>query len=206
MDADLMLVGEAPGKSEELEGSPFVGRSGEFLDDVFEILDIQRENLRLTNAVMCRPTEEDNPNRNREPTDPEIKECKERLLQEIYHVDPIVIVAMGSWACRALLGNTKMSSVRGEMTHFSIPSREKGKLDYTVLVTWHPSYVLRKLDSRTNEYPPIKGGHHLATGRHPYYQFVWSLIRAQATIDFQRALYYGEPITDFMAEFVRYVV
>jgi uracil-DNA glycosylase len=206
LNADIMIIGEAPGRHDEKTGMPFTGQSGELLDDVLSIIDIDRSSIRITNAVMCRPCDHDNWKKSIAPTDAEVKACRPRLYEEIYHVDPLLIIAMGTHAAKALLGNVSIGSVRGEVAAFTIPSRVKGNLTYEAMITWHPSYVNRKLDSRTDDYPSITNGHKLAQGTHPYYQFVWSLVRAQAVVDYIQAQYTGSQISSYIKDVAKYVV
>lgn len=106
-DADLLLVGEAPGKNEDEQGKPFVGKSGDILDDV-----LQANNLptpRITNTVRCRPPD------NRDPRTGEIENCNAYLMKEIDLVDPDVIVPLGRIATSAILGdNLSITEIAGD--------------------------------------------------------------------------------------------
>ena len=96
-DADLLFVGEAPGASEDEQGEPFVGRSGEVLDETLREQGLDREAVRITNCVRCRPPE------NRDPTDAELANCRPYLASEIEQVDPAVIVTLGKVPSEHLL-------------------------------------------------------------------------------------------------------
>ena len=99
-DADVLFVGEAPGAQEDANGEPFVGRSGSVLDEQLRIVGLDRETVRITNCVRCRPPE------NRDPTTDELGNCRGYLEAEIARVDPEVIVTLGKVPAEHLLGRT----------------------------------------------------------------------------------------------------
>lgn len=129
-DVDLALVGEAPGDTELRWGRPFVGPAGTLLDQALEAAGIDREQLFLTNAVLCRPDP------HRAPTAAELRCCRGRLLQELRARSPRVIVAMGSSALKTLLNKQKLGENRGQTFHSE-------ELDCLVVPTWHTAYALR---------------------------------------------------------------
>lgn len=96
-DADLLLVGEAPGAHEDAGGEPFIGRSGDVLDEVLAANRVDRADLRITNCVRCRPPE------NRDPHVDELASCREHLDREVAHVDPDLVVALGKVPAEHLL-------------------------------------------------------------------------------------------------------
>jgi len=96
-DADLLFVGEAPGEQEDREGEPFVGRSGDILDEVLGAHGLDRAAVRITNCVRCRPPD------NRDPRTEELENCREYLEAEILGVDPAVIVTLGKVPSEHLL-------------------------------------------------------------------------------------------------------
>ncbi|RKD98400.1 uracil-DNA glycosylase [Halopiger aswanensis] len=96
-DADVLFVGEGPGAQEDAEGEPFVGRSGTVLDEQLRTVGLDRETVRITNCVRCRPPE------NRDPTDEELEHCRGYLETEIDLVDPDVIVTLGKVPSEHLL-------------------------------------------------------------------------------------------------------
>lgn len=96
-DADLLIVGEAPGEREDEEGEPFVGRSGTQLDEKLRENGIGREEVRITNCVRCRPPE------NRDPTKEELENCRGYLEREIELVDPALIMTVGKVPTEHLL-------------------------------------------------------------------------------------------------------
>ncbi|MWV38655.1 uracil-DNA glycosylase [Natrialba sp. INN-245] len=96
-DADVVFVGEGPGANEDAEGEPFVGRSGTVLDDQLRIVGLERDRVRITNCVRCRPPE------NRDPTKDELANCRGYLEAELGRLDPEVIVTLGKVPSEHLL-------------------------------------------------------------------------------------------------------
>ena len=128
--ADLLIIGEAPGAQEDLEGKPYVGKSGKLLNELLKKVGIDyEEDVYFCNVIKCRP-----PN-NRKPTIKEIQIHKPWLLQQIKLVDPKLIILTGSIAMRAILEvKDKISNVRGEWIE---------KDGREIMVIFHPSYLLR---------------------------------------------------------------
>ncbi|MDP8993119.1 MAG: uracil-DNA glycosylase [Actinomycetota bacterium] len=129
-NADLMLVGEGPGRDEDLKGEPFVGRSGHLLDRVLgEELGIGRDHVYIANVLKCRPPG------NRDPHPAEVASCRPFLERQIELVDPRVIVALGNFATRLLLDSAQgIKQLRGRAYPY-------GRAQ--VVPTFHPSFVLR---------------------------------------------------------------
>jgi len=153
-DADIVLVGEGPGEEEDHEGVPFVGASGQLLRAMLEALKVDPNDLFITNLVMCRP-----PN-NREPTRAERVACLPRLHEELYIVDPILVIAVGKQAFAALtrIGDS-MESSRGELFKMTIPGKAKFgndfvPLEYDVMPIYHPAFILRadSIDPKTKKW------------------------------------------------------
>lgn len=132
INAQMMIIGEAPGKDEDEQGLPFVGRSGKFLTKVLASLNIDRKELFITNSVKCRPPQ------NRKPTPLEIKISKDLLLtSQINIIQPKVICTLGSSAIEALLERpVKISEIHGKPFLFN---------SIIVIPTYHPAYVMRSL-------------------------------------------------------------
>jgi uracil-DNA glycosylase len=128
--ADILFVGEGPGAQEDLEGEPFVGRSGQFLDRlVAEEMGLTRDRCYIANVVKCRPPG------NRDPHPDEIASCRPYLEAQIDLIDPAVVVSLGNFATKLLLGTTEgITRLRGR----SYPYR-RGVL----IPTFHPAAVLR---------------------------------------------------------------
>jgi len=95
-DAQLMFVGEAPGREEDLRGVPFVGRSGQLLDQLLGEIGIAREDVFMTNTLMCRPPD------NRDPTPGELERCHSWLLEKVDLVRPKVVCPLGNFATKLL--------------------------------------------------------------------------------------------------------
>lgn len=132
----LMILGEAPGKNEDVEGRPFVGQCGEKLDKMLAYAGLEREEVYITNAVLCRP-----PN-NRNPLMKEIEACRPRLLHQIKKVNPDILVVMGRMAMQALQG----APLKGALSKLFNVRFHEMKVDDRpgkYVVTYHPSYLLR---------------------------------------------------------------
>lgn len=131
-DADLCLVGEAPGKQEDLEGRPFVGRSGTVLDDVLAQVGPGRAAVRIVNCVRCRPPE------NRDPTTEELDNCRAYLEAELAAVDPEVVVTLGKVPAEHLLGESvAVTKAAGDVREARVGGRS-----YRVVVSVHPAATL----------------------------------------------------------------
>ena len=131
-DADLLLVGEAPGEREDAEGEPFVGRSGAVLDEVLRDQGLARSDVRITNCVRCRPPG------NRDPTGEELGNCRSYLEAEVAAVDPVVLVTLGKVPSQHLLGReVAVTSEAG-----SVERVELGGGTRDVLLCVHPAATL----------------------------------------------------------------
>lgn len=130
-NAKIIFIGEAPGANEEAQGKPFVGRAGMLLNKLLKTADFNREDVYITNVLKCRP-----PN-NRKPTLEEVKLCFPYLQKEIELIQPKIIVALGLTAAQFLL-NTKES-----MENLRSHIHQYGAQKITLLVTYHPAYLLR---------------------------------------------------------------
>lgn len=139
--AYIMLIGEAPGENEDLQGKPFVGRAGKLLNEFLIKSGISRENdLYITNTVKCRP-----PN-NRVPTDKEKEACRDVLLSQIEIINPKIILLCGATAMKSFVSEKKpISKIRGEI--FEIEVRGK---KYNAMPIFHPSYLLRNHSLESN--------------------------------------------------------
>lgn len=137
-DAALLFVGEGPGATEDREGDPFVGRSGEVLNEILDEHGIERAAVRITNCIRCRPPE------NRNPTSEELDNCREYLDAEIARVDPLVIVTLGKVASEHLLGRSvAVTSEAGEVEEVDLAGATR-----RVLVCVHPAATLYDPDQR----------------------------------------------------------
>jgi len=132
LEADLCLVGEAPGAREDEQGRPFVGRSGTVLDEVLRDVGPGRDGVRIVNCVRCRPPE------NRDPTDGELANCRGYLERELAAVDPSVVVPMGKVPAEHLLGEAvAVTEAAGEVREARVGDRS-----YRVVVSVHPAATL----------------------------------------------------------------
>jgi uracil-DNA glycosylase family 4 len=128
-NARLMFIGEAPGEEEDLQGKPFVGRAGKFLDQMIEKIGLRRDEVFICNVLKCRP-----PN-NRDPEPVEVKACKSYLLSQLELISPKIICTLGKHAYNTLLGvDEKITRIRGVLTSYN---RIK------LLPTYHPAFLLR---------------------------------------------------------------
>lgn len=123
--AQIMLVGEAPGREEDLKGMPFVGRAGRILDEALAQAGLKREEVFITSAIKCRPPQ------NRKPTKKEIELCLPYLLAQMDAINPRIVCLMGNTAAQAILGIQGVRALRGQI------------LKDRFLVTYHPAAVLR---------------------------------------------------------------
>jgi len=128
-DARLVFVGEAPGADEDREGEPFVGRSGEVLDEKLGERELDRESVRITNCVRCRPPE------NRDPKGEELANCREFLEHEIREIDPDLIVTLGKVPSEHLLDRSvAVTKEAGQVVETRI-----GDASYRLLICVHPA-------------------------------------------------------------------
>lgn len=134
-DADIMLVGEAPGYNEEKEGEPFVGPAGQKLNDILKAMSVKREDVYISNLVKFRPAMPKQTTNNRRPSPEEMAACLPLVMAEISVVQPKIIITLGGTAAEGLLGlEGTVGSMRGKWHELSgIPTR----------VTYHPSYLLQ---------------------------------------------------------------
>ncbi len=134
--AKIVLIGEAPGETEDLEGRPFVGRAGQLLNEFLAEAGISREeDLYIINTVKCRPPE------NRVPTDLEKACCSKFLKAQIDIIKPQAIVLCGATALKSFVEldkKTTISKVRGQWMTISVDG-----VDYRAMTIFHPSYLLR---------------------------------------------------------------
>lgn len=131
--ARLMLIGEAPGRDEDIAGKPFVGRAGQLLDKMLAAIGIDESKVHITNTVYWRPPG------NRTPTPEETQACAPFVTRQIELVEPDVIVLLGGVAAKSVLGLTEgILKLRGKWRALSVAGREVRSL-----ATLHPAYLLR---------------------------------------------------------------
>jgi len=133
--APIVFVGEAPGRDEDLQGIPFVGRAGQLLDQMLAEVGLDRRHVYICNVLKCRPPD------NRDPEPIEVETCRPYLLTQLSLISPRILVCLGRHAAIALLGlQLPMKELRGRV----IPWQ-----GMQVLVTYHPAYYLRNMNQRT---------------------------------------------------------
>jgi len=141
-NADLMFVGEAPGRDEDLQGEPFVGRAGQLLTDIIKAMKLTRDQVYIANVIKCRPPE----NRNPEPD--ELDACRPFIRQQVEMIKPKVIVTLGRFGLQSLTEKGYgISSVRGQW------------LDYNgikLMPTYHPAYLLRNPAAKKEVWADMK--------------------------------------------------
>ena len=140
--AKLMFVGEAPGRDEDLQGEPFVGRAGQLLTKIIEAIGLKRSDVYIANVLKCRPPG------NRNPLPEEIVLCMPYLIEQIEIIQPKVLCALGTFAAQTLL-NTKapVGTLRGSFHDYKgIP----------MMVTFHPAYLLRNPNDKAKVWDDMK--------------------------------------------------
>lgn len=140
--AKLMFVGEAPGRDEDLQGAPFVGRAGQLLTKIIEAIGLKRSDVYIANVLKCRPPG------NRNPLPEEIILCMPYLIKQIEIIQPKVLCALGTFAAQTLL-NTKspVGTLRGRFHEYKgIPT----------MVTFHPAYLLRNPNDKVKVWEDMK--------------------------------------------------
>ncbi len=140
--ADWLLVGEAPGAEEDARGEPFVGQAGKLLDGMLAGIGLARgKNVYIANVLKCRPPG------NRNPEHAEVAQCSPFLVRQVELIRPKLIVAMGRFACQALLSTeASIASLRGRLHRYQgVP----------LIVTYHPAYLLRTLPDKAKAWEDL---------------------------------------------------
>lgn len=140
--AEVMLIGEGPGEQEDLQGVPFVGPAGKLLDDMLEMIDLDRQKVYIANIVKCRPP------RNRDPLNVEQEACRPWLDRQIALVNPKIIVCLGRIAAMALI----REDFRITREHGQWFERDSRRL----MATYHPSALLRDVDKRPEAFMDLR--------------------------------------------------
>ncbi|MEA2098221.1 MAG: uracil-DNA glycosylase [Patescibacteria group bacterium] len=125
--AEIMFIGEGPGKNEDEQGIPFIGAAGKLLDKLLAFIDLKREDIYIANVIKCRPPG------NRDPLPEEVEACRPWLDQQIKIIDPKLIVLLGRHSMDRFLPNQKISLDHGK------PKRRKGQVYYPI---YHPAAAL----------------------------------------------------------------
>jgi DNA polymerase len=128
-DANLMFIGEGPGRDEDEQGIPFVGRAGQLLTKIIQAMGLSRDDVYIGNIVKCRPPD------NRNPAPDEVAACIPFLVRQVEIINPKIIVCLGSIAAQNLLQTErKITGLRGKLTKWQ---------DIPVMPTYHPAFLLR---------------------------------------------------------------
>jgi uracil-DNA glycosylase len=140
--AKLLFIGEGPGRDEDLQGLPFVGRAGKLLTQMIEAMGLRRSDVYICNVVKCRPPE------NRAPERDEVAACSPFLFRQIDLVAPKVIVCLGSIAAQTILETTRgISQFRGQWLEF------RGR---KLMATYHPAYLLRNPSAKSEVWKDLQ--------------------------------------------------
>lgn len=140
--ARLMFIGEGPGADEDRQGIPFVGKAGQLMNNAFQALEINREDVYIANIVKCRPPS------NRVPEDDEAQTCLNYLRNQVILIKPKIIVLLGSTALKNILGKEYgITEVRGNWM-------EKNGIKY--MPTWHPAALLRDENKKIEFWQDLK--------------------------------------------------
>ncbi len=141
-NAKLMLIGEGPGYDEDIQGRPFVGKAGQLLTRILQSIQIERNEVYITNIVKCRPPG------NRTPESDEIKSCFPFLLKQIQIIQPRIICALGTVSAQTLLQtDAKITSLRGKSFEFS---------GIKIIPTYHPAFLLRNPEKKIEVWEDIQ--------------------------------------------------
>ena len=140
--AALMFIGEAPGRDEDAQGIPFVGRAGQLLTKMIEAMGYTRDDVYIANVIKCRPPE----NRNPEPD--EVASCEPFLFRQVETIKPTVIVALGTFAAQTLLKvQDPISRLRGRIYTYG---------NARLIPTFHPAFLLRSPDRKRDAWDDLK--------------------------------------------------
>ena len=145
-NSKIMIIGEGPGANEDLEGVPFIGKTGELLDKMLFSINLSRNDVYITNVVNYRPPE------NRNPTLEEIARYLPYLTKHVEIIDPKILILLGSSALNAVIGDEqKISEIRGKWINIKI-----GKCSTSVIVSFHPAFLMRQPDQKAMSWVDLK--------------------------------------------------
>lgn len=141
-NADLMFIGEAPGRDEDERGEPFVGRAGQLLTDIIKAMKLTREDVYIANVIKCRPPE------NRNPDPDELDACRPFIQRQVEMIQPKVIVTLGRFGLQSLTEKGYgISSVRGQWLEYN---------GIRLMPTYHPAYLLRNPAAKKDVWADMK--------------------------------------------------
>lgn len=137
-NSPVVFIGEAPGKDEDLQGLPFVGRAGKKLNEMLSQAGFKREEVFILNIIKCRPPE------NRNPDPIEIQKCNYYLMNQLEIITPKIIITLGAFAAKTLLGSEEtIGNLRSINPHFYYPPYKNSNSAIQLIATYHPAYILR---------------------------------------------------------------
>lgn len=143
-DASWLIIGEAPGQQEDIQGEPFVGRAGQLLDNMLLAVGQPRETVYIANVVKCRPPG------NRDPKDEETSACQSYLKRQVELIKPDLILVVGRIAAQSLLATTTpVGKLRGQVYQF--PGTQ-----IPMIITYHPAYLLRRPSEKAKSWQDLK--------------------------------------------------
>ncbi len=152
-NAEWMIIGEAPGADEDQQGQPFVGPSGQLLNNMLRALGLKREQVFVTNVLKCRPADD------RDPRPEEMAQCEGFLQRQVALVKPKIILAVGGVAAHNLLKvKTPVTKLRGQLHHYG---------ETPLVVTYHPAYLLRKPSEKGKSWTDLKFAAAVVKGEQP---------------------------------------
>jgi uracil-DNA glycosylase len=143
-EADLMIIGEAPGFHEDQQGEPFVGRAGQLLNSMLKAIGLNREKVYIANILKCRP-----PN-NRDPLPEEVNQCTPFLQKQIALVNPKLLLAVGRIAAHHLLNTQDSLKQMREKIH------QYGPCNTPLIITYHPAYLLRTPSDKAKAFQDLQ--------------------------------------------------
>lgn len=135
-DADIVFIGEAPGKNEDEQGLPFVGASGKFLNEMLAAAGLERSDIYITNIVKYRPPG------NRDPSPAEKQAFWPYLAEQLEIIDPTVIVTLGRHSMEFFLPGAKISQVHGHAVHKTVKYHDKKAHEWLIVPLYHPAAAL----------------------------------------------------------------
>jgi uracil-DNA glycosylase family 4 len=145
-ESKIMIIGEGPGVNEDLEGVPFIGRTGELLDKMLLSINLDRDNVYISNTVNYRPPE------NRNPTQEEITRYLPYLIKHIEIINPQILILLGSTALNTIIGNDKViSDIRGKWIDKKI-----GSCKTSVIASFHPAFLMRQPNNKKLSWIDLK--------------------------------------------------
>lgn len=136
VDADIVFIGEAPGKNEDLQGLPFVGAAGKFLDEMLASVGLKRKDIFITNIVKYRPPE------NRDPTPEEKQAFWPFLARQLEIIQPNVIVTLGRHSMEFFLPDAKISQIHGQSKRLPVKMHDGTQTSWIILPLYHPAAAL----------------------------------------------------------------